>query len=113
MEGIPFAGKFGGATGNLNAHKLCYPSIDWPRFADDFVQSLGLVRSRPTTQIEHYDHLSALLDNWKRINTILIDFCQDMWVVPLHGVSHAQGDAEGGRFFSHAAKNQSHAVREC
>ncbi|MEX2566272.1 MAG: adenylosuccinate lyase, partial [Cyclobacteriaceae bacterium] len=77
---IPFASKFGGATGNMNAHYVAYPAIDWKDFADGFVrEKLGLKRSFPTTQIEHYDHLSAHLDGLKRINTILLDFCKDIW----------------------------------
>jgi adenylosuccinate lyase len=77
---IPFAGKFGGATGNFNAHYAAYPDIDWIAFADRFVSSrLSLKRSAVTTQIDHYDHLSAMLDNLKRINTILIDLSRDVW----------------------------------
>ena len=76
---IPFAAKFGGATGNLNAHYIAYPNIDWNKFAEEFCQHLGLTRSYPTTQIEHYDFLAALFDNVKRINTILIDFSRDVW----------------------------------
>jgi adenylosuccinate lyase len=79
LDTIPYSAKFGGATGNLNAHTVAYPQIDWHAFADDFVARLGLVRSHPTTQIEHYDNLAALFDNIKRINTILIDFCRDVW----------------------------------
>jgi adenylosuccinate lyase len=80
FQQIPYAAKFGGATGNLNAHHVAYPSINWHSFADQFVdQSLGLTRSNPTTQIEHYDHLAAMFDNLKRINTILIDLCRDVW----------------------------------
>ncbi|MCK9304579.1 MAG: adenylosuccinate lyase [Bacteroidales bacterium] len=80
LETVPFAAKFGGATGNLNAHVVAYPSIDWNRFAEEFVtEELGLKRSYPTTQIEHYDHLAALFDNLKRINTILEDLCKDIW----------------------------------
>jgi len=79
LKGIPHAAKFGGATGNLNAHHIAYPSIDWNRFADDFCRHLGLTRSYPTTQIEHYDNMAALFDNLKRINTILIDFSRDLW----------------------------------
>jgi len=74
-----FPAKFGGATGNMNAHKVAFPSIDWPVFADSFVASLGLKRSFPTTQIEHYDNLAALFDCLRRINTILIDLCRDVW----------------------------------
>lgn len=74
------AAKFGGATGNFNAHSLAYPDQDWHQFADRFVSdSLGLKRSYPTTQIEHYDHLAGLFDNLKRINTILIDLSRDIW----------------------------------
>ncbi|MCG8474639.1 MAG: adenylosuccinate lyase, partial [Cytophagales bacterium] len=77
---IPYAAKFGGATGNFNAHHVAYPSIDWKAFGDKFVSKyLGLVRSHPTTQIEHYDHLAALFDNLKRLNTVLIDFSRDIW----------------------------------
>jgi adenylosuccinate lyase len=77
---IPFSAKFGGAVGNLNAHKTAFPEIDWISFADNFVnETLGLQRSHPTTQIEHYDNMAALFDNIKRINTILIDLARDMW----------------------------------
>jgi len=77
---IPFAAKFGGATGNFNAHAVAYPDIDWHLFADNFVNDvLGLHRSFPTTQIEHYDNLAALFDNMRRINTILIDMARDIW----------------------------------
>ncbi len=80
LKTIPFAAKFGGATGNFNAHYVAYPEIQWEQFADDFVSDyLGLTRSSPTTQIEHYDHISALFDNLRRINTILIDMCRDIW----------------------------------
>lgn len=77
---IPFSAKFGGATGNFNAHRVAYPDIDWIGFADNFVNDeLGLVRSYPTTQIEHYDNLAALFDNMRRINVILIDLARDIW----------------------------------
>ena len=77
---IPFSAKFGGSTGNLSAHKVAFPDIDWISFADNFVNEvLGLQRSSPTTQIEHYDNLAALFDNLRRINTILIDLTRDMW----------------------------------
>jgi adenylosuccinate lyase len=79
LEQIPFPAKFGGATGNFNAHHVAYPEIDWKKFGDDFVFSLGLKRSHPTTQIEHYDHLAAYFDGLKRINTILIDMSRDFW----------------------------------
>lgn len=77
---IPYSAKFGGATGNLNAHKAAYPEIDWVAFANNFVNGeLGLERSFPTTQIEHYDNLAALFDNMRRINIILIDMARDLW----------------------------------
>lgn len=79
LKAIPHSAKFGGATGNLNAHHVAYPSVDWNRFADEFCQHLGLVRSYPTTQIEHYDNLAAIFDALKRINTVLIDFSRDVW----------------------------------
>ena len=77
--GLTYPAKFGGATGNMNAHKVAYPGIDWKSFADSFVSSLGLNRSYPTTQIEHYDNLAAIFDCLRRINTILIDLCRDIW----------------------------------
>lgn len=77
---IPYSAKFGGATGNFNAHKAAFPDIDWITFADNFVNdTLGLQRSHPTTQIEHYDNLAALFDNLRRINVILIDLARDIW----------------------------------
>lgn len=80
IKGIPFAAKFGGATGNFNAHKVAYPNLDWKEFGSHFVQNiLGLTHSFPTTQIEHYDHLAALFDGLKRINTIIIDLDRDFW----------------------------------
>lgn len=80
FSGIPYAAKFGGATGNFNAHHIAFPDVDWVRFANDFVQKkLGLHRMQFTTQIEHYDHLAAQFDALKRINTILIDCCRDIW----------------------------------
>jgi adenylosuccinate lyase len=79
LKSIPHSAKFGGATGNFNAHAITYPKIDWNKFADKFVSDLGLTRSQITTQIEHYDNLAAQLDAMKRINTILIDLCRDMW----------------------------------
>jgi adenylosuccinate lyase len=76
----PYPAKFGGATGNFNAHHVAYPNINWIEFANKFVnERLGLHRSQHTTQIEHYDYLAAWFDNVKRINTILIDFSRDMW----------------------------------
>ena len=79
FSGLTYPAKFGGATGNMNAHKVAYPKIDWKSFADNFVASLGLSRSYPTTQIEHYDNLAAIFDCLRRINTILIDLCRDIW----------------------------------
>jgi adenylosuccinate lyase len=79
LKTIPFSAKFGGATGNFNAHHVAYPEIEWNKFADEFCNHLGLSRSYPTTQIEHYDNLAALFDNLKRINTILIDLSRDIW----------------------------------
>lgn len=77
---IPFAAKFGGATGNFNAHKVAYPEIDWRAFGQKFVEeTLGLHHSFPTTQIEHYDHFAAFCDALKRINTIIIDLDRDIW----------------------------------
>jgi len=77
---IPFAAKFGGATGNYNAHHVAYPQIDWRKFGGDFVEeNLGLHHSFPTTQIEHYDHFAAFFDALKRINTIVIDLDRDIW----------------------------------
>ena len=71
--------KFGGATGNFNAHLVAYPDIDWPAFAQDFMDRLGLLHSYPTTQIEHYDGLAAICHHFARIATVLIDLCQDIW----------------------------------
>ena len=80
LNDIPSAAKFGGATGNYNAHKVAYPKIDWKAFGTDFVQEkLGLQHSFPKTQIEHYDHMAALFDTLKRINTIIIDLDRDFW----------------------------------
>ncbi|MFZ2905034.1 MAG: adenylosuccinate lyase [Cyclobacteriaceae bacterium] len=80
LKNIPHSAKFGGATGNFNAHHIAYPEINWGHFGNTFVSKhLGLVRSEPTTQIEHYDNMAALFDNLKRINTILIDFSRDVW----------------------------------
>ncbi|WP_298370828.1 adenylosuccinate lyase [uncultured Lutibacter sp.] len=80
LQNVPYAAKFGGATGNFNAHKVAYPSIDWKAFGTHFVEKvLGLHHSFPTTQIEHYDHIAAIFDAQKRINTILIDFNRDIW----------------------------------
>jgi len=81
LQAIPFAAKFGGATGNFNAHDAAYPAVDWKKFADHFVsERLLLVRSQYTTQIEHYDYLAAQFDALKRINTVLLDLSRDMWM---------------------------------
>lgn len=80
LRHIPMSAKFGGATGNFNAHNIAYPDTDWHAFGDHFVNDiLGLQRSQPTTQIEHYDNMAALFDALKRINTILIDLDRDVW----------------------------------
>jgi adenylosuccinate lyase len=80
MRAIPFSAKFGGATGNFNAHHVAFPEHDWVLFANNFVHNnLGLDRSQTTTQIEHYDNLAALFDCMKRINTIILDLDRDMW----------------------------------
>ena len=80
LEAVPYGAKFGGATGNFNAHKVAYPNTDWNAFANQWVhQGLGLVRTHPTTQIEPYDDMAAYCHAWVRINTILIDLCRDVW----------------------------------
>jgi adenylosuccinate lyase len=80
LREVPYPAKFGGATGNFNAHKVAYPDIDWKAFGERFVtEQLGLHYSFPTTQIEHYDHMAALFDGLKRINTILLDLDRDIW----------------------------------
>lgn len=80
IKAVPFSAKFGGATGNLNAHHVAYPNYNWVEFSNNFVNNqLGLSRSQTTTQIEHYDNLAALFDGLKRINTILIDLDRDVW----------------------------------
>ena len=80
LKAVTYAGKFGGATGNFNAHHVAYPEIDWAAFGNDFLQNkLGITRTATTTQIEHYDHMASLFDGLKRVNTILIDLCRDIW----------------------------------
>jgi adenylosuccinate lyase len=80
LEQIPFAAKFGGATGNFNAHHIAYPEINWVKFGNQFVtEKLKLQRLQNTTQIEHYDYLAAFFDNLKRINTIVLDLNRDLW----------------------------------
>jgi adenylosuccinate lyase len=77
---VPYAAKFGGATGNFNAHYVAFPKVDWVSLANEFVNGrLGLERMQYTTQIEHYDNLAAQMDTLKRINTLLIDLCRDVW----------------------------------
>ncbi|MCH7534438.1 MAG: adenylosuccinate lyase, partial [Bacteroidetes bacterium] len=80
LKQIKYSAKFGGATGNLNAHQVSYPDIDWEQFSNEFVKNLGLTRSKTTTQIEHYDNLAALFDGFKRLNNIFIDLDRDVWM---------------------------------
>jgi adenylosuccinate lyase len=80
LEQVPHTAKFGGATGNFNAHAAAYPAVDWPAFADAFVEGLGLRRTRLTTQVEPYDHLAALFDALRRINIVCLDLCRDVWL---------------------------------
>jgi adenylosuccinate lyase len=80
LSKIPISGKFGGATGNLNAHFVAYPNLDWVKFSNDFLKNqLGIQRQQVTTQIENYDYLASLFDAFKRIDTILLDLCRDIW----------------------------------
>jgi adenylosuccinate lyase len=79
LKTIPYSAKFGGATGNFNAHNVAYPENSWIDFGNNFVKSLGLVRSKYTTQIEHYDNMAALMDNLKRLNNIVLDLDRDVW----------------------------------
>lgn len=80
LSKIPITGKFGGATGNLNAHLVAYPNVDWVKFSNDFLKNqLGIQRQHITTQIENYDYLASLFDAFKRIDTILLDLCRDIW----------------------------------
>ena len=79
LASIQNNGKFGGASGNLNAHYVSYPEINWDEFSDNFLKNIGLKRSMPTTQIEHYDNMAAIFHNLSRINTVLIDLCRDIW----------------------------------
>ncbi|MCL4142403.1 UNVERIFIED_CONTAM: hypothetical protein GTU68_032510 [Idotea baltica] len=79
LNALPIKAKFGGATGNFNAHLVAYPDVDWVGFSNDFISSLGLVRSQHTTQIAHYDHLAAVFHAMARLHTILIDLCRDIW----------------------------------
>ncbi len=79
LKALPIKAKFGGATGNFNAHKVSYPDVDWIAFGNSFVDRLGLTRSQKTTQIAHYDHLAAIFDSCARINVILLDLAKDIW----------------------------------
>jgi len=79
LRALPIKAKFGGATGNYNAHKVAFPDVEWKKFGDKFIHSLGLERMEYTTQIAHYDHFAAVFHAMSRINTILIDLCQDIW----------------------------------
>jgi adenylosuccinate lyase len=79
LSQVPYAAKFGSASGNFNAHYAAYPEYDWHKFAYDFISSLGLTRTFPTTQIEHYDYTAAFCDGVRRVNTILLDFARDIW----------------------------------
>ena len=79
LKNIPNNGKFGGASGNLNAHYLAFPNINWDDFSNKFLKKIGLIRSKPTTQIEHYDNMASIFHAISRINTILIDFSRDIW----------------------------------
>ncbi len=79
LDQVPYSAKFGGATGNFNAHHVAYPDVDWMKFANHFVEGLGLKRSRHTTQVEHYDNLAATFDGLKRLNNILLDLNRDVW----------------------------------
>jgi adenylosuccinate lyase len=97
LNEIPHTCKFGGATGNFNAHHVAYPKIEWNLFANNFCDRLGLIRSYPTTQIEHYDNLAAYFDGLKRINVILIDFSRDMWqYISMNYFSQKKIDTEVG-----------------
>jgi adenylosuccinate lyase len=80
FSNIPYTAKFGGATGNFNAHQIAYPKKDWVALGNEFIEGLGLQRLQYTTQIEHYDYMSAHFDTIKRINNILIDLCRDLWM---------------------------------
>ncbi len=88
VKGIPGYGKFGGATGNFNAHRAAFPGIDWPKVANEFLDSIGLVRERHTTQISNYDGLARLLDALKRVNTIILDLDRDIWSYISMGYFH-------------------------
>ena len=113
LHDIAVPAKFGGATGNFNAHRAAYPEIDWVAFANRFVnETLGLCRSQYTTQIEHYDNLAAIFDNMKRIDTILIDLCARHVDLYFDGVLQTADQGRGGRIERHAPQGQPHRLRE-
>lgn len=85
-----YSTKFGGAVGNLSAHKFCYPDVDWEDFSDNFIKTFGLIRNKYTTQIDHYDNYTFIFDTIKRLSVILIDLCQDMWLYISRGVFKLQ-----------------------
>jgi adenylosuccinate lyase len=86
LDQVPHCAKFGGATGNMNAHKVAYPDRDWPAFANALIEGMGLQRYQCTTQIEHYDNMAALFDGCRRVDTILIDLCRDVWTYISQGL---------------------------
>lgn len=97
LRNVIHSAKFGGATGNFNAHHVAYPDINWKSFAHDFVQKLGLIRTSTTTQIEPYDNVATYCNTMKQINTILIDFCRDMWTyIMLEEIKQKPKDGEFG-----------------
>ncbi len=101
---IPFSAKFGGATGNFNAHHVAFPNKDWVKLANEFVEgTLALQRQQYTTQIEHYDNLAAHFDAMKRINTILIDLCRDIWTYVSMDYFKQKTKKGGNRLLRHAA----------
>ena len=138
LELIPIGCKMGGASGTLAAHTVAYPETDWEAFFNKLCARLGMQRQQYTTQIEHYDNVGALCDNMSRINTILIDYCRDMWMhllqsisslfvlprivqsfdewiywtaqVRLAGLLHAERQEERGRLLGHAAQGQPHRL---
>jgi adenylosuccinate lyase len=86
LDQVPHCAKFGGATGNMNAHKVAYSDRDWPAFANTLIEGMGLQRYQCTTQIEHYDNMAALFDGCRRVDTILIDLCRDIWTYISQGL---------------------------
>jgi len=106
---VPNAAKFGGATGNFNAHKVAYPNINWKEFGSKFVvNNLGLHHSFPTTQIEHYDHMASLFDVLKRINTILIDLDRDIWTYVAMDYFKQKNKKRGNWIISNASQSKSY-----